>query len=244
MNPPFFGKHADIVCVIIPALLITALAFFEPVRVWYMSATDQHPFLAGFCKFAILATFGESLAQRLLKGCYLPEDFGLLPRALLWGMLGMCITAAFAIFSAGAPWLLALLGLEWAPRALNGPFGPHKVFTAFAVSLTLNTMFAPVLMVAHKIGDMRIAACHGSLRLLTGKTDVGELLARIDWNTLWNLVLYRSLLFFWIPAHTITFLLAPAFRVLFAAALGAVLGLILAWAAARTKRPMPPEVLL
>ena len=50
---------------------------------------------------------------------------------------------------------------------------------------------------------------------------------------MWRVVLFRSLLFFWVPAHTVTFLLPPAFRVLFAALLGAVLGLILAWAGSR-----------
>ena len=48
-----------------------------------------------------------------------------------------------------------------------------------------------------------------------------------------GLVLFRTVLFFWIPVHTITFLLPEAFRVLFAALLGAVLGLILAWAGSR-----------
>ncbi|WP_321415721.1 Mpv17/PMP22 family protein [uncultured Desulfobacter sp.] len=38
----------------------------------------------------------------------------------------------------------------------------------------------------------------------------------------------KTLPFFWIPAHTITFLLPPDFQVLFAAILGIVLGIILA----------------
>lgn len=41
-------------------------------------------------------------------------------------------------------------------------------------------------------------------------------------------MLCRSLLWFWIPVHTVTFLLPPSFRVLFAAVLGAILGLLLA----------------
>jgi len=49
-------------------------------------------------------------------------------------------------------------------------------------------------------------------------------------------VLFRTVLFFWIPVHTITFLLPEAFRVLFAALLGAVLGRILAWAGSRQAR--------
>ena len=57
--------------------------------------------------------------------------------------------------------------------------------------------------------------------------DVGGLLKSVNWDVMWRLVLFRTVLFFWIPVHTITFLLPEAFRVLFAALLGAVLGLIL-----------------
>jgi hypothetical protein len=44
----------------------------------------------------------------------------------------------------------------------------------------------------------------------------------------WNFVLKKTIPFFWIPAHTITFLMPADFRVLFAALLGIVLGVILA----------------
>ena len=97
----------------------------------------------------------------------------------------------------------------------------------------MNTMFAPVLMVAHKIGDLHLAEYGGSAACLVHRPKVGELLRSVDWNVMWNLVLFRSLLFFWIPAHTVTFLLPADFRVLFAAVLGAVLGLILALAGSR-----------
>jgi hypothetical protein len=46
----------------------------------------------------------------------------------------------------------------------------------------------------------------------------------------WGFVFKKTIPFFWIPAHTITFLLPPELRVLFAAALGIVLGVILALA--------------
>ncbi len=233
MSTPFLKNPADIWCAGVAAVLMLALLFSDTVLNAYMAATGAHPFIAGFCKFAVLATFGECLAQRMLRGCYLPERFGLVPRAVVWGLLGICTTIAFTIFAAGAPQVLALLGLEWAPGALAGPFGAHKLAAAFAVSVTMNTMFAPVLMVAHKIGDLHLAEYGGSVTCLVHRPKVGALLRSVDWNVMWSLVLFRSLIFFWIPAHTITFLLPPDFRVLFAAVLGAVLGLILAWAGSR-----------
>ena len=175
MSTPFLKNPADIRCALTAAALLLALLFSDTVLNAYMAATTAHPFAAGFCKFAVLATFGECLAQRMLRGRYLPEGFGLVPRAVIWGALGVCITVAFTIFSAGAP----------------------------------------------------------QLECLARKPDMGALLASVDWNVMWRVVLFRSLLFFWVPAHTVTFLLPPAFRVLFAAPLGAVLGLILAWAGSR-----------
>ncbi len=233
MSTPFLKNPADIWCAGVAAVLALALLFSDTVLNAYMAATGAHPFIAGFCKFAVLATFGECLAQRMVRGCYLPERFGLVPRAVVWGLLGICTTIAFTIFGAGAPQVLALLGLEWAPGALAGPFGVHKLVAAFTVSVTMNTMFAPVLMVAHKIGDLHLAEYGGSAACLVHRPKVGELLRSVDWNVMWNLVLFRSLLFFWIPAHTVTFLLPADFRVLFAAVLGAVLGLILALAGSR-----------
>ena len=70
----------------------------------------------------------------------------------------------------------------------------------------------------------------------------GALLRAVDWEAMWDIVLFRGVVFFWIPAHTVTFLLPEAFRVLFAAALGAVLGLILAWAGGRRSASAPAAV--
>lgn len=201
----------------------------------YLALTAAHPFAAGFCKFALLATFGECLAQRWLTGRYVPPGFGLMPHALVWGLLGIAITLAFQIFSAGVPDVLAHGGLPWARDALAGPLGGRRLFTAFCVSLVMNTMFAPVLMVTHKVFDLHIAAWGGSLDSLRHVPAPGQLLASVDWQAMWTVVLFRSVLFFWVPAHTITFLLPAGFRVLFAAVLGAVLGLILAWAGTRAR---------
>ena len=81
-------------------------------------------------------------------------------------------------------------------------------------------------------GGAFTGVCDGIVRQIS-ENRIDKLLASVDWNVMWRVVLFRSLLFFWVPAHTVTFLLPPAFRVLFAALLGAVLGLILAWAGSR-----------
>ena len=50
---------------------------------------------------------------------------------------------------------------------------------------------------------------------------------------MWRLVLFGCVLFFWFGVDSFWFLLREALGVLFAALLGAVLGLILAWAGSR-----------
>ena len=135
----------------------------ESVMEAYTSMTAGHPFFMGFCKFALLATLGECLALRLTKGVYVTAGFGLIPRAVVWGCLGVAISAAFMIFSAGAPAILHLLGMEAAEQALSGPLGTTKILTAFSVSLTMNTMFAPIMMIAHKVADLHIAQYQGRL---------------------------------------------------------------------------------
>lgn len=159
-------RPADRWCLGCGLVLVLSLLLSDTVLRAYVALTDAHPFAAGFCKFALLATFGESLAQRMLVGRYLPPRFGLVPRALAWGALGICITLAFMIFSAGVPLAMSRIGMDWAARALAGPFGTEKLLTAFAISLCLNTLFAPVLMVAHKVSDLHIARYEGDAALL------------------------------------------------------------------------------
>ncbi|MFR5645319.1 MAG: hypothetical protein ACLUDQ_02115 [Bilophila wadsworthia] len=97
-------RPADRWCLGCGLVLVLSLLLSDTVLRAYVALTDAHPFAAGFCKFALLATFGESLAQRMLVGRYLPPRFGLVPRALAWGVLGICITLAFMIFPLAYRW--------------------------------------------------------------------------------------------------------------------------------------------
>lgn len=42
-----------------------------------------------FVKFAILATLGEMLGLRISTGVYHNKTFGIIPRMVIWGVLGM-----------------------------------------------------------------------------------------------------------------------------------------------------------
>lgn len=83
-------------------------------------------------------------------------------------------------------------------------------------------------MTLHKITDLHIADHHGSMAALIKPINMVQKFSQIDWNTQYGFVFKKTIPLFWIPAHTITFLLPPVFQVVFAASLGVALGIILA----------------
>ena len=68
--------------------------------------------IMSFLKFAILSTFGECIGLRISAGVYNREGFGIWPRAIVWGILGMGISMAMTIFSSGVPVFLKTMGME------------------------------------------------------------------------------------------------------------------------------------
>ena len=135
------------------------------------------------------------------------------------------------VFSNGVPVALEYCGLQGAVAAMSGPTGVLKVLVALCISIGMNGIFAPVFMTFHKITDTHILACGGSLRALATPIPMARIMTDLNWDAQWNFVFKKTIPFFWVPAHTITFLLPGEARVLFAALLGVVLGVLLAVAA-------------
>jgi hypothetical protein len=203
------------------------VAFFSPFFLFqevfetYYLFNLEHGLVMSFIKFAILATLGEVIGLRIKTGTYYKKGFGLISRALVWGFLGMTIYMAFGIFAAGTPVLLEKIGFKDASRFL----------VAFSISATLNLFYAPVMMTFHKITDIHIQKTGGTLRGFFTPIHFARIFKEINWDVQWNFVFKRTIPLFWIPAQTITFLLPVEYRVLFAAFLGIVLGVLLAIAA-------------
>jgi len=204
---------------------------FKGVFQFYYSFNQEHGLLMSFIKFFLLATLGEVIGLRIRTGVYYRKGFGLLPRALVWGFLGMTIFMAFAVFSTGTPMLLEKLGLENAGAALNEAFGWRKFLVAFSISTLLNLFYAPVMMTFHKITDTHILETGGRLKGFFTRMDFARIFKEINWEVQWNFVFKRTIPLFWIPAQTLTFLLPEEYRILFAAFLGIILGVLLAIAA-------------
>jgi hypothetical protein len=224
-------KKSDLVFAAAAVLLFLPFFLFDGLLKLYTTFNDAHGFITSFIKFAVLATAGELLGLRIRRGHYLEKGFGIVPRAVVWGFLGLAIKAAFMIFGSGVPSVLGYLGVEQPAVILAGPFSSGKLLVAFSISLFLNLIFAPVMMTIHKITDTHILNTGGTLRGFLSNADVPAIIGKINWNIHWGFVLKKTIPVFWIPAHTITFLLPTGYQVLFAALLGVVLGVILAFAA-------------
>ncbi|MBN2656885.1 MAG: hypothetical protein JXR86_07475 [Spirochaetales bacterium] len=204
-------KASDLAAAIL-AVLIAFFFIFEPTRDLYIQAYGKLPALISFLKFALLATSGEMLVLRIQKGTYLEKGFGLLPKMIVWGFLGVFIYMAFGIFSNGVPALFPMI---------DSPF-----IRAFLISLLMNVIFAPLMMLTHHLTDLHISRGGGKFSLTTFSPL--SLLKEADWDKMWSFVFAKTIPFFWIPVHTVTFLLPSQYRTLFAALLSVALGLILA----------------
>ena len=230
------------VIVVLTPFFIPATGFFE----WFCNATATHPYIMAFFKFAILATLGECLALRIREGVYSKKGFGVVPRMMVWGFLGMCIAMAMVIFKTGVPVFLgsvadALTGNSGHAATYAAVFKATeltwgKVGIAFAVSVLMNSIFAPVMMTFHKCTDIHITDNGGTVAGLFRPMKMREIISKkVNWDVQWNLVIKKTIPLFWFPMHTITFILPPTFQVLFAALLGVALGLILALAGGSRK---------
>ncbi|MCB2195486.1 MAG: Mpv17/PMP22 family protein [Bacteroidetes bacterium] len=229
-------KKQDIIFII--CFILFFLPFFVSDTVFeiYKQFNLEHGMIMSFIKFAILATLGESIGLRIRNGVYNQKGFGLIPRAIVWGVLGLTIKLAFVIFATGTPKFLAYLGFTDAVEAMKGSFSGIKLLVAFSISATMNLIYAPVMMTLHKITDTHIINNGGTVSGFFTKIKFGEIMVNMDWSVQWNFVFKKTIPFFWIPAHTITFLLPPQYQVLFAAILGIILGVLLAIASLRSAK--------
>ena len=224
-------QKKDITVVGVTVALVIACAATPGFLDTFIAVTAAYPYVMSFIKFAILATFGECIGLRITSGLYSRPGFGILPRAIVWGILGLGIKAAFTVFATGVPAVLAEVGMPVSAATMKtGPF-MWKAVTAFCIATAINYCFGTIFMTLHRITDMHISFTGGTVGGLLRPIPMGRYLGEINWNVLWGFVFKKTIPVFWIPAHTVTFLLPQHFQVVFAAFLGVVLGIILAVAA-------------
>lgn len=209
---------------------VVVFLIYKPTHEVFISMTKAHPYLIAFIKFALLATMGELLALRIVNGDW-KKPVGLFYRAVIWGLLGMSFVLVFAEFADG---VTAAMKKGLLPSFGTGP--AHTFFFALFTSASMNLFFAPTFMAFHRVTDTYVDLGNGSLSGIM-KVKLKDVVKTIDWNGYISFVVCKTVPFFWIPAHTITFSLPPEYRVLMAAFLSIALGAILAYAKKKSATP-------
>jgi hypothetical protein len=167
---------------------------------WYVSWVAGYPVASAFLQFAILGTLGEVLSLILRN-----RDFALhcsfpqmVGKIAAWGVLGIIIKFGFVGMRG---FVNALLEHDLLPVVFSGVIGG-----AFAVSVVTNLLFGPQMMLFHRFE---------------------ENLVMREWNWAGLQKAWLTLIWFWIPAHTVTFAMPKDFQVGLAALWSVALGLIM-----------------
>jgi len=217
-------KKGDFYWVFVLTIWIVVLAA-PSSRAVFFQVSETHPYFAGFIKFAILATMGDLLGKRLLqKAWVIPR--GVLSKAVIWGIIGMMITLVFSVYMGGVASAQASGRLPW-----NGSVAAQALFG----SIIMNVTFGPMMMTFHRFTNMLIDVKYEKSGSLVSLSDLVD---KNDWHSLVEFAWVKTCIFFWIPVHTLVFLIPGQYRVLVSAFLSIVLGLLLA--ASKTGRNSVP----
>jgi len=211
-------KKGDIIWSIFLAIIVLFL-LVPGTREIFKDLTASYSYLMGFIKFSILATMGELLSIRIVNKKWKRPN-GLFYRVVIWGFLGVVIVLVFDLFNSG-------VAAAQSKNLLPGE--SSKFMLAFLTSALMNMIFAPTMMAFHRISDTYIEKKHNINR----KINLEKVVSSINWGDFVSFVILKTIPFFWIPAHTIVFLLPDVYRIITAAFLSMALGAILAFATTR-----------
>jgi hypothetical protein len=175
----------------------------------YLGWVAAHPLSSAAVQFGILGTLGEILSLRVRRRplSSLGAWWRIVLKVAAWGLLGVVIKYGFTGMKG---FVDALIAKGLLPRTAHG-----SAAWAFMVSVATNLFFGPQMMFFHRLEDSLIA----------WKWDLAGL--KKAWLTL---------LWFWIPAHTVTFSLPADYQIGLAAVWSVALGLILGLTAAGAAR--------
>lgn len=182
----------------------------KTINWFFFEFTPQNPYLSSMIKFAILGTLGEWLGTFIRSKRSLGV-YQIITKMIIWGLLGALIKWAFSSF-------ILLIDAQLMHNLLPKVCGSSKILKSFCIALEINLFFAPFMMYFHRFLD-NIATWTKSY------AGMSKAIASIGW--------------FWIPAHTITFSLPGRYQIVFAAALGVVLGIIMG--ITKKSIPNPPK---
>ena len=172
--------------------------FVSSILTYYLDWVKSFPIVSAVVQFAILGTLGEIVSKWIIQRSFrYPFTFF----QTLWKMV---------------VWALLGVAIKYAFKGFTGYVEylvEHRMLPqlgklgkAFSISALMNLQFGLFLVLAHRLLD-----------------NIGA--GQMNWKGLDKSIL--SLLWFWIPAHTVTFLQTEDLRIGLAALWSLVLGLIL-----------------
>ncbi|MHB8857773.1 MAG: hypothetical protein ACYC6K_14270 [Bellilinea sp.] len=175
----------------------------------YIAWVTANPLISAAVQFAILGTLGEIISFSLQKKQFaLPCTlWQLVGKIFAWALLGIVIKYGFTGMKG---FTQALFDHHLLPE-----FAGSSVGRALAVSLFTNIFFGPQMMAFHRLEDNFILRQKG----FAGIT-------RAWWTLIW----------FWIPAHTLTFSLPTDYQIGLAALWSLVLGIIMGYSKAGAEK--------
>lgn len=164
----------------------------------YIAFVTAHPLVSAMIQFALLGTLGDVIAKWIIeKKVSAPFGPGTLAKKMLEWAF-LAILIKYA-FSGFNGFIDKLVADHMLPE-LSG------IGRAFAVSAAMNLQFGPFLVLMHRLLDNLVARQSNWANIDKG---------------------FMSLLWFWIPAHTVTFSLAKPYQIGLAALWSVALGVIL-----------------
>ena len=169
---------------------------------WYVDIVKSYPITSAMIQFAILGTTGDWIAKVIQnKKIFWPfSTKETIWKFIEWAILAILIKIASVGFKGFVDSVVAT-------NLLPDIFAQKRHFlNAFTVSLTMNVQFGLLLVILHRFLDY----------LPFGKT---------NWQGIQKG--FYSLLWFWIPAHTVTFMLPTEYQIGLAALWSVMLGLLL-----------------
>ena len=166
----------------------------------YIAWVTNAPILSAMIQFGLLGTMGEVISFSIKsKKLSIPCTWiQLVFKVFAWAILGIIIKIGFTGMKG---FILALIEHEFLPDSFKGGF-----LWASSVSVITNVLFGPQMMAFHRLEDNIIMKQKGFEGI------------KKAWMTL---------LWFWIPAHIITFLLPTQFQIGLAALWSIALGIIM-----------------
>ncbi len=165
---------------------------------WYVDIVTAHPIITAMIQFAILGTLGDMIAAWIVnKKFFLPYK----PHELLLKFVEWAFLAVLIkyAFTGYKFFVDGLVTTGLLPEL--GNFG-----TAFSISAAMNLQFGLLLVLLHRLLDNLIAGKDNWANIHKG---------------------FYSLIWFWLPAHTITFMLPKPYQIGLAALWSVCLGIIL-----------------